>query len=252
MQCGGRADIAGEMGGCIHATTPGPSGEFRFEHNFDRHMRAAKLVALGSDWDWRPPARPPSADAGLNRRQIRVSELASPGWRAPNRLAGARLAAVAVVGIVENRPLATNLKSLSVSPVGLNFSQLMAVEIASGALGYIAVDEQFSIAQRMESVPPPGRPASRSVLNVGRRSERGGGVGEYRYLAAGHDRSGRRGARDPSCRGGCAGSNASGCGFGTCSPSGSHIRVTTCYVHFGLDRASGPATTRVSGSRWSH
>jgi hypothetical protein len=120
------------------------------------------------------------------------------------------------------------------------------------ALGYTAVGEQFSIAQRMGSVPPPGRPASRSVLYVGRRSERGGGLGEYRCVAAGHDRSGRRGSRGLRCRGRCAGFNASGCGFGTCSPSGSHIRVATCNLHFGFDRASGPATARVSGSQWFH
>jgi hypothetical protein len=113
------------------------------------------------------------------------------------------------------------------------------------ALGYTAVGEHFCIAQRMESVPPPGRPASRSVLYVGRRSKRGGGAGEYPFVAAGHDRSGRRDSRDLRCRGRCAGFNASGCGFGTCSPSGSHI-------HFGFDRASGPATARVSGSQWSH
>ena len=88
-----------------------------------------------------PPARPRSADAGLNRRQISVSELASPGWRTPNRLTGARLAAVAVVGIVENRPVATNLKSLSVSPVGLNLCRVIAVEIGSGALVYTAAGE---------------------------------------------------------------------------------------------------------------
>jgi hypothetical protein len=33
MQCGARAFIAWEMSGGIYATTPGPAGEFRFEHN---------------------------------------------------------------------------------------------------------------------------------------------------------------------------------------------------------------------------
>ena len=141
---------------------------------------------------------------------------------------------------------------MSVSPAGLNSGQVIAVEIVSGALGYTAVGEQFSLAQRMESVPPPRRPASRSVLYVGRRSERGGGVGEYRYLAAGHDRSDRRDSRDLRCRGRGAGFNASGCGFGTYSRSGSHIRVATCYIHFSFDRAAGPATARVSGSQWFH
>jgi class 3 adenylate cyclase len=44
---------------------------------------------------------------------------------------------------------------VSVSPVGRNSGQVIAVEIGSGALGYTAIGEQFGIAQRMESVPPP-------------------------------------------------------------------------------------------------
>jgi hypothetical protein len=41
--------------------------------------------------------------------------------------------------------------------VGLNSGQVIAGGIGSGALGYTAVGEQVGIAQRMESVAPPGR-----------------------------------------------------------------------------------------------
>ena len=40
--------------------------------------------------------------------------------------------------------------------VGLNSGQVIAGEIGSGALGYTAVGEHVGIAQRMESVAPPG------------------------------------------------------------------------------------------------
>jgi adenylate cyclase len=40
--------------------------------------------------------------------------------------------------------------------VGLNSGQVIAGEIGSGALGYTSVGEQVGIAQRMESVAPPG------------------------------------------------------------------------------------------------
>jgi class 3 adenylate cyclase len=40
--------------------------------------------------------------------------------------------------------------------VGLNSGQVIAGEIGSGALGYTAIGEQVGIAQRMESVAPPG------------------------------------------------------------------------------------------------
>jgi hypothetical protein len=40
--------------------------------------------------------------------------------------------------------------------VGLNSGQVIAGEIGSGALGYTAVGEEVGIAQRMESVAPPG------------------------------------------------------------------------------------------------
>ena len=40
--------------------------------------------------------------------------------------------------------------------VGLNSGQVVAGEIGSGALGYTAVGEQVGMAQRMESVAPPG------------------------------------------------------------------------------------------------
>ena len=39
---------------------------------------------------------------------------------------------------------------------GLNSGQVIAGEIGSGALGYTAVGEQVGMAQRMESVAPPG------------------------------------------------------------------------------------------------
>jgi class 3 adenylate cyclase len=40
--------------------------------------------------------------------------------------------------------------------VGLNSGQVIAGEIGSGSLGYTAVGEQVGMAQRMESVAPPG------------------------------------------------------------------------------------------------
>ena len=40
--------------------------------------------------------------------------------------------------------------------VGLNSGQVIAGEIGSGALGYTAVGEHVGMAQRMESVAPPG------------------------------------------------------------------------------------------------
>ena len=40
--------------------------------------------------------------------------------------------------------------------IGLNSGQVIAGEIGSGALGYTAVGEHVGMAQRMESVAPPG------------------------------------------------------------------------------------------------
>ncbi len=40
--------------------------------------------------------------------------------------------------------------------VGLNSGQVIAGEIGSGALGYTAIGDQVGVAQRMESVAPPG------------------------------------------------------------------------------------------------
>src|SRR5246500_5336722 len=40
--------------------------------------------------------------------------------------------------------------------VGLNSGQVIAVEIGSGPFGYTAIGEQVGMAQRMESVAPPG------------------------------------------------------------------------------------------------
>ena len=44
--------------------------------------------------------------------------------------------------------------------VGLNSGQVIAGEIGSGPFGYTAVGEQVGMAQRMESVAPPGDAAS--------------------------------------------------------------------------------------------
>ena len=40
--------------------------------------------------------------------------------------------------------------------VGLNSGQVIAGEIGSGAFGYTTIGEQVGMAQRMESVSPPG------------------------------------------------------------------------------------------------
>ena len=40
--------------------------------------------------------------------------------------------------------------------IGLNSGQVIAGEIGSGALGYTAIGEQVGMAQRMESIAPPG------------------------------------------------------------------------------------------------
>lgn len=40
--------------------------------------------------------------------------------------------------------------------VGLNSGQVIAGEIGSGAFGYTAVGERVGMAQRMESIAPPG------------------------------------------------------------------------------------------------
>ena len=41
-------------------------------------------------------------------------------------------------------------------PVGLNSGQVIAGEIGSGAFGYTTIGDQVGMAQRMESVAPPG------------------------------------------------------------------------------------------------
>ena len=40
--------------------------------------------------------------------------------------------------------------------IGLNSGEVIAGEIGSGPLGYTAIGEQVGMAQRMESVAPPG------------------------------------------------------------------------------------------------
>jgi class 3 adenylate cyclase len=70
-------------------------------------------------------------------------------------------ACVAALGIQEDAArLAAEVKdrdSIDVRlRVGLNSGQVIAGEIGSGALGYTAIGEQVGMAQRMESVAPPG------------------------------------------------------------------------------------------------
>ena len=85
--------------------------------------------------------------------------------------------------------------------VGLNSGQVIAGEIGSGALGYTAVGEQVGMAQRMESVAPPGGvmlSASTARLVEGAASARRAGVGPHqrcrrtgaRPSAVGHARNG--------------------------------------------------------------
>ena len=70
-------------------------------------------------------------------------------------------ACMAALGVQEQaKQLAVNVQDhdgveLSLR-VGLNSGQVIAGEIGSGALGYTAVGEQVGMAQRMESVAPPG------------------------------------------------------------------------------------------------
>ena len=57
--------------------------------------------------------------------------------------------------------------------VGFNSGQVIAGEIGSGSLGYTAIGEQVGMAQRMESVAPPGGvmlSASTARLVEGRRA----------------------------------------------------------------------------------
>ena len=61
--------------------------------------------------------------------------------------------------------------------VGLNSGQVIAGEIGSAALGYTAIGEQVGMAQRMESVAPPG-----------------GGDAQRLHCAAGRGRCGAGGA----------------------------------------------------------
>jgi adenylate cyclase len=53
-------------------------------------------------------------------------------------------------GIADNDGVSLELR------VGLNSGQVIAGEIGAGALGYTAIGEQVGMAQRMESVAPPG------------------------------------------------------------------------------------------------
>src|SRR5258707_10426094 len=60
--------------------------------------------------------------------------------------------------------------------VGLNSGQVIAGEIGSGALGYTAIGEQVGMAQRMESVAPPG--GVMLSASTARLVEGGGVLGE--------------------------------------------------------------------------
>jgi class 3 adenylate cyclase len=70
-------------------------------------------------------------------------------------------ACLAALGIQEEAAgLATRVKDRDAVDlqlrVGLNSGQVIAGEIGSGAFGYTAIGEQVGMAQRMESVAPPG------------------------------------------------------------------------------------------------
>jgi class 3 adenylate cyclase len=70
-------------------------------------------------------------------------------------------ASLAALGVQEEaKQLATEVQTLDGVDlrlrVGLNSGQVIAGEIGSGALGYTAIGEQVGMAQRMESVAPPG------------------------------------------------------------------------------------------------
>ena len=70
-------------------------------------------------------------------------------------------ACLAALGIQEEaKQLATGVASSDGVElqlrVGLNSGQVIAGEIGSAALGYTAIGEQVGMAQRMESVAPPG------------------------------------------------------------------------------------------------
>jgi class 3 adenylate cyclase len=79
--------------------------------------------------------------------------------------------------------------------VGLNSGQVIAGEIGSGALGYTALGEQVGMAQRMESVAPPGgvmlsESTARLVegaVTLDARSSRGSIPDVWRAAVANHD-----------------------------------------------------------------
>jgi class 3 adenylate cyclase len=65
--------------------------------------------------------------------------------------------------------------------VGLNSGQVIAGEIGSGPFGYTAVGEQVGMAQRMESVAPPGAVMlSASTARLAEGCGRRGGATGYR------------------------------------------------------------------------
>ena len=77
--------------------------------------------------------------------------------------------------------------------VGLNSGQVIAGEIGSGSLGYAATGEHVGMAQRMESVAPPGGVMlSRIHRSVGRAHHGAHGTG-----VGAHQGRRRAGARTP-------------------------------------------------------
>jgi len=89
-------------------------------------------------------------------------------------------ACMAALGVQEQaKQLAVNVQDhdgveLSLR-VGLNSGQVIAGEIGSGALGYTAVGEQVGMAQRMESVAPPGWGDAQCVHRAAGRWRSGSG-----------------------------------------------------------------------------
>ena len=78
--------------------------------------------------------------------------------------------------------------------VGLNSGRVIAGEIGSGSLGYAAIGEQVGMAQRMESVAPPGAVMLSRVDRAAGRAHRDAG----RTGVGAHQGGRRTGARAPA------------------------------------------------------
>jgi class 3 adenylate cyclase len=74
--------------------------------------------------------------------------------------------------------------------VGLNSGEVIAGEIGSGALGYTAIGEQVGMAQRMESVAPPG--GVMLSASTARLVEGAATLGEVEHLSI-------KGTDEPAC-----------------------------------------------------